>query len=109
MRPVTKSAPSAGPRGLEGSYPICGVGTSGRESLAYGLGFILAGMSISGDWLWHTALKPGLIPPFDARRRESGQIRATLLVRQERAKRVMVEIAAIASIRKARRMPQARF
>ena len=48
-------------------------------------------------------------PPFDARLRQSGRIRATLLVRQERAMRVMVEIAAIASIRKPRRMPQERF
>ena len=45
-------------------------------------------------------------PPFEARLRQSGRIRATLLVRQERAMRVMVEIAAIASIRKPRRMPR---
>src|SRR5262245_4823668 len=48
-------------------------------------------------------------PPFDARLHQSGQIRATLLVRHERAMRVMVEIAAIASIRKPRRMPPERF
>src|SRR5262249_12082034 len=45
-------------------------------------------------------------PPFDARLRQSGRIRATLLVRQERAMRVMVEIGATASIRKPRRMPR---
>jgi transposase InsO family protein len=54
---------------------------------------------------------------YNTRRRHSaidyvspaGRIRATLLVRQERAMRVMVDIAAIASIRKPRRMPQERF